>query len=98
MKTRTENQSDPTQPNQQNAALRMKGIALMTCSIAAFTCSVLTLRAASTTAGAWLATAVRFAIGLLIVSLVYLPKGHFRPARLVRNPDLIMRGVLGGVG
>lgn len=76
----------------------MKGIALMTCSIAAFTCSVLTLRAASTTAGAWLATAVRFAIGLLIVSLVYLPKGHFRPARLVRNPDLIMRGVLGGVG
>ena len=76
----------------------MKGIALMTCSIAAFTCSILTLRAASATAGAWLATAIRFAIGLLIVSLVYLPKGHFKPARLVRNPDLIMRGVLGGVG
>lgn len=70
----------------------------MSGAIAAFTLGVLSLRASSTTAGAWLATAIRFGIGLIIVTLVYLPKGHFKPARLIRNPDLIMRGVLGGIG
>lgn len=98
MKNRTDHPSDNTPPNQRTAALRVKGILLMSCSIAAFTVSVLTLRAASTTAGAWLATSVRFGIGLLIVTLVYLPRGHFKPVQLIRNPDLIMRGVLGGVG
>ncbi len=98
MKNRTATSSNQTQPNQRNAALRVKGILLMACAIAAFTLSVLTLRAASTTAGAWLATSMRFGIGLLIVTLTYLPKGHFKPAQLIRNPDLIMRGVLGGVG
>ncbi len=98
MKNRTEYSSSNPQPDHRNASLRLKGILLMGCAIAAFTASVLILRAASTTAGAWLATAMRFGIGLLIVSSIYLPKGHFKPAQLIRNPDLIMRGVLGGVG
>ncbi len=98
MKNRTANSSSNTQLNHENSSLRLKGILLMGCAIVAFTLSVLTLRAASTTAGAWLAASMRFGIGLLIVTLVYLPKGHFKPAQLIRNPDLIMRGVLGGVG
>ena len=98
MKNKTEYSSNHPQPDQRNASLRLKGIALMTCAIAAFTLSVLTLRASSASAGAWLATSVRFGIGLLIVTPIYLPKGYLRPAQLIRNPDLIMRGVLGGIG
>lgn len=76
---------------------RAKGVALMAGAVLAFTASVLLLRGAIE-GNVWLATCVRYAIGLTIVSAIYLPSKRFKPLQLFRNPDLIMRGVLGSVG
>ncbi len=86
------------QPLKEQASTRSKGILLMLGAVAAFTGSVLTLRSAGIMGSIWMATCMRYGIGLAMVTFIYLPSGHFKPLQLIRNPDLIMRGVLGCMG
>ena len=82
----------------ENASTRTKGILLMLGAVAAFTVSVLMLRSAGIAGSIWIATCMRYGIGLTIVTVIYLPKGQFKPLQLIRNPDLMMRGILGCMG
>lgn len=100
MKSSTINNLTPFKghPLNEQASTRSKGILLMFGAIAAFTVSVLMLRSAGITGSIWMATCMRYGIGLAMVSVIYLPTGQFKPLQLIRNPDLIMRGVLGCMG
>ena len=86
------------QPLNEETSTRAKGVFLMLGAVAAFTVSVLMLRSAGIAGSIWIATCVRYGIGLIIVTVIYLPKGQFKPLRLIRDPDLMMRGVLGCMG
>ena len=99
MKNSTNNQMPfKKHPLNEHVSTRTKGMLLMFGAVAAFTVSVLILRSAGIMGSIWMATCMRYGVGLAIVSVIYLPKGHFRPLQLIRNPDLIMRGVLGCMG
>ncbi|MDF7824998.1 DMT family transporter [Pontiellaceae bacterium B12227] len=86
------------QPLNEEASTRAKGILLMLGAVAAFTVSVLMLRSAGIAGSIWIATCMRYGIGLAIVTVIYLPRGQFKPLQLIRNTDLMMRGVLGCMG
>jgi len=75
-----------------------RGFALMLASAACFTGNVLLVRALGEShhANVWLISCARFVIGIAIVMAVY--RSEFRPGNLVRNPKLIGRGLVGGVG
>lgn len=100
MKNSIQNNALPLNCQRQNRDLtaRTKGMLLMAGAVVSFTASVLLLRSTRLEGSIWMATCIRYGIGLAIVTLVYLPAGHFKPAQLIRNPDLIMRGVLGCMG
>lgn len=100
MKNSIQNNTLPLTGQRQNRELsaRTKGRLLMSGAVVAFTASVLLLRSTRLEGSIWMATCIRYGIGLAIVTIVYLPAGHFKPAQLIRNPDLIMRGVLGCMG
>lgn len=70
----------------------------MLTSTACFTATVLLVRAVSeaSPASMWLVSCVRFVVGLALAGIVF--HREFRPANLWRNPKLIERGLVGGVG
>jgi drug/metabolite transporter (DMT)-like permease len=71
---------------------------LMLLSVAAFTANVLLVRALDHLhfANIWLVSCARFVVGLGVVAVVY--RREWQPLHLVRNPRLIERGLLGGLG
>lgn len=75
-----------------------RALALMLLSVAAFTANVLLVRALDTLhfANIWLVSCARFVVGLGVVAVVY--RREWQPLHLVRNPRLIERGLLGGLG
>jgi drug/metabolite transporter (DMT)-like permease len=70
----------------------------MLLSATAFTANVLLVRALDNLhfANIWLVSCARFVVGLGVVSVVY--RREWQPHHLIRNPRLIERGLLGGVG
>lgn len=70
----------------------------MLLSAAAFTANVLLVRALNDLhfANIWLVSCARFVVGLAVVAVVY--RREWQPAHLWRNPRLIERGLLGGIG
>lgn len=75
-----------------------RGVALMVTSTACFTATVLLVRALGELGAAnlWLVACARFVVGLGLVVTVY--RGDFQPTHLWRNPRLIERGLIGGLG
>lgn len=75
-----------------------RGVALMLTSTACFTATVLLVRAIGEagTSNIWLVSCARFVTGLALVGLVY--RREFQPTHLWRNPKLVERGLLGGIG
>lgn len=70
----------------------------MLLSAASFTANVLLVRALNDLhfANIWLVSCARFVVGLAVVAVVY--RRDWQPAHLWRNPRLIERGLLGGIG
>jgi len=70
----------------------------MLLSAASFTANVLLVRALNDLhfANIWLVSCARFVVGLGVVAVVY--RQDWQPLHLLRNPRLIERGLLGGVG
>ncbi len=75
-----------------------RALALMLLSVAAFTANVLLVRALDNLhfANIWLVSCARFVVGLGVVAVVY--RREWQPRHLMRNPRLIERGLLGGLG
>ncbi|MBC2596294.1 DMT family transporter [Ruficoccus amylovorans] len=88
------------QPDSQTSPLdgRHRGLLLMVMSIVFFAASNLVFKAAGDMPGVsgWTLTLARAVMGLLIVAVFFWPRGRFEPEHLVKNPWLILRGVLGG--
>ncbi len=72
----------------------------MALSILCFSANSLVVKAAGSMPGVngWTATALRGAVGILIVMAFYWPRRQFQPAHLVTNPLLFLRGILGTIG
>lgn len=70
----------------------------MLTSTACFTSTVLLVRALGELGAVnmWLVSCARFVTGLAMVCMVY--RREFQPAHLWRNPKLIERGLIGGIG
>lgn len=75
-----------------------RAVCLMLLSAASFTANVLLVRALGTMGATniWLVSCARFVVGLVMVSTYY--RGDFQPTHLFRNPKLIERGIIGGIG
>jgi drug/metabolite transporter (DMT)-like permease len=75
-----------------------RAVFLMLLSAGSFTANVLLVRALDGLhfANIWLVSCARFLVGLGVVAAVY--RREWQPAHLWRNPRLIERGLLGGVG
>lgn len=75
-----------------------RALSLMLVSVAGFTANVLLVRALDNLhfANIWLVSCARFVVGLAVVAFVY--RREWQPWNLVRNPRLIERGLLGGIG
>jgi drug/metabolite transporter (DMT)-like permease len=82
-------------PDRPNHA---RGVALMLFSAAAFTVNVLLIRALGQvqSVNVWLISCIRFIVGLTLVIGFY--RREFAPTHLYRNPKLIGRGLVGGLG
>lgn len=77
-----------------------RGLLAMLLSIVFFAANVLLLRAISRLhpdADGWVASLHRGAVGLMLVPLIYRGRG-FEPAKLVRHPWVLARGVVGSGG
>ncbi|MEY4941176.1 MAG: hypothetical protein RIQ93_2911 [Verrucomicrobiota bacterium] len=74
------------------------GVVLMLVSAACFSVNVLLIRALGSllTVNVWLVSSARFAIGLVVIFAVY--RREVQPAHLFRNPKLVGRGLVGGLG
>lgn len=81
-----------------SGSLHRRALALMLLSAAAFTANVLLVRALNDLhfANIWLVSCARFVVGLAVVAMVY--RREWQPTHLWRNPRLIERGLLGGLG
>ncbi len=86
--------------NQAQTANHARGIILMLLSVLGFTANTLLIRglAEHHAIDAWLIATVRFIVGLVVVTAVYAPGGKLRPANLITNRKLILRGVIGAIG
>ena len=75
-----------------------RGLILMVMSIVFFAASNLIFKAAGDMPGVsgWTLTLTRGVIGLAIVAVFFWPRGSFEPTHLVKNPLLVLRGLLGG--
>lgn len=70
----------------------------MLLSTVGFTANILLIRAFGTLAGTnmWFLVCMRFLTGLVVISALY--HREFQPRNLFRNPRLIARGIIGGIG
>ena len=77
-----------------------RGLGLMAGSAAAFVANALLIRAlgAGFAVDSWLLSTVRFAVGLVVLLLFFRSGGRFRFGHLYRNPQLVLRGIVGGIG
>jgi drug/metabolite transporter (DMT)-like permease len=80
------------------SAAHRRALGLMLLSAASFTANVLLVRALGTmgATNVWLVSCARFVVGLIMVAAWY--RGDFQPAHLLRNPKLVERGLVGGIG
>lgn len=81
-----------------DAATASRGRLLMLASVVFFIANSLLVRLLGASFGvdSWLLSTARFAVGLLVVSLPFVPGGRASARALWRNPLLIARGVCGG--
>jgi drug/metabolite transporter (DMT)-like permease len=73
---------------------------LMLASTACFVANALIIRllGAQFAVDSWLLSSVRFVVGLALIVTLFAPGRVFQFNNLYRNPQLIVRGVIGGVG
>lgn len=81
-----------------NSPQHARGVTLMLASVVCFTTNVLLVRALDGmhAANIWLVSCARFVVGLALILTWYRPQ--FEPTHLWRNPQLINRGLVGGLG
>lgn len=80
-----------------SAFRRRRGVRAMLLSVVCFTANVLLIRALGTieSVSVWLVTCVRFAVGLMLISMFFWDE--WRPRELLRDRKLIERGLVGGL-
>jgi drug/metabolite transporter (DMT)-like permease len=83
-----------------HGALHRRGLVLMLASVVFFVANALVVRALTEVwaVDSWITTAVRFVVGLILVSLPGMPSGRAAARRVLGSPLLIARGVIGSVG
>jgi len=76
------------------------GVTLMLASVACFIANALIIRelGARYAVDSWLLSSVRFAVGLGLIVVLFPPGRVFQFNNLYRNPQLMVRGVVGGIG
>ena len=76
------------------------GVVLMLASAFSFIANALIIRELGDrfAVDSWLLSTVRFVVGLAVILLFFRSGGRFRFRHLYRNPQLIVRGVIGGIG
>jgi drug/metabolite transporter (DMT)-like permease len=76
------------------------GVLLMLVSTVCFVANALVIRAlgAHFAVDSWLLSSVRFVVGLILIVTLFPPGRVFQFNNLYRNPRLIVRGILGGIG
>jgi drug/metabolite transporter (DMT)-like permease len=76
------------------------GTLLMIASTGCFVANALIIRllGAQFAVDSWLLSSVRFVVGLALIVMLFPPGRVFQFNNLYRNPQLIVRGVIGGVG
>jgi drug/metabolite transporter (DMT)-like permease len=86
-------------PPSPSASVR-RGFALMLGSTGAFVANALLIRAlgAAYAVDSWLLSTVRFVVGLAVLVALFRTGGRFRFGHLYRNPRLVVRGIVGGIG
>ena len=77
-----------------------RGTMLMLASAGCFIANALVIRmlGARFAVDSWLLSSVRFVVGLALIVMLFPPGRVFQFNNLYRNPQLIIRGVLGGIG
>ena len=77
-----------------------RGTILMLVSVVFFIANALIIRelGARYAVDSWLLSSVRFVVGLALIAALFPPGRVFRFNNLYRNPQLMVRGVLGGIG
>jgi drug/metabolite transporter (DMT)-like permease len=77
-----------------------RGTKLMLASAGCFIANALVIRVlgARFAVDSWLLSSVRFVVGLALIVTLFPPGRVFQFNNLYRNPHLIIRGVLGGIG
>ncbi len=86
--------SPPSAPNVRH------GLLLMLASTGCFVANALVIRllGAHYAVDSWLLSSVRFVVGLALIVTLFTPGRVFQYNNLYRNPQLIVRGVIGGIG
>lgn len=86
--------------SQPFASTAGRGTVLMVASAGCFIANALVIRVlgARFAVDSWLLSSVRFVVGLALIVMLFTPGRVFRFNNLYRNPRLIIRGVLGGIG
>lgn len=76
------------------------GLLLMLASTGCFVANALIIRllGARFAVDSWLLSSVRFVVGLALIVTLFPPGKVFQFNNLYRNPQLIVRGVIGGIG
>ena len=76
------------------------GVTLMVLSTGFFVANALVIRLLGTrfAVDSWLLSAVRFVVGIALIVVLFRPGRVFQFNNLYRNPQLIVRGVVGGIG
>ncbi|HUL52215.1 MAG TPA: DMT family transporter [Opitutaceae bacterium] len=82
------------------AANPRHGTLLMLASAGCFVANALVIRllGARYAVDSWLLSSVRFVVGLALIVALFPPGRVFKFSNLFRNPQLIVRGVIGGIG
>ena len=85
--------SPPPAPNVRH------GLMLMLASTGCFVANALVIRqlGARYAVDSWLLSSVRFVVGLALIVTLFTPGRVFQYNNLYRNPQLIVRGVIGGI-
>ena len=87
-------------PAPSSTANARHGTRLMLASAGCFVANALIIRllGAHYAVDSWLLSSVRFVVGLALIVTLFPPGRVFQFNNLYRNPQLIVRGVIGGVG